>query len=44
MCFCNIITRYCQRSAAAHKVFGDCISINAIDQLRMTRKATKAVR
>jgi hypothetical protein len=35
---------YCQRSGAAHKVFGDCISVNAVDQLRMTRKATKAVR
>ena len=35
---------YCQRSVAAHKVFGDCISVNAVDQLRMTRKAAKAVR
>ena len=35
---------YCQRSVAAHKVFGDCISVNAVDQLRPTRKATKAVR
>ena len=34
---------YSQRSAAAHKSFGDCISVSTIDQLRTTRKSTKAV-
>ncbi len=34
---------YSQRSAVAHKSFGDCISVSTIDQLRTTRKATKAV-
>ena len=34
---------YSQRSAAAQKSFGDCISVSTIDQLRTTRKATKAV-
>jgi hypothetical protein len=35
---------YCQRSIATYKGYGDCISVNTVDQLRTTRKATKAVR
>jgi hypothetical protein len=34
---------YCQRSAACYKQFGDCISVNTVDQLRATRKNTKMV-
>jgi hypothetical protein len=34
---------YCQRSVASHKGYGDCISVNTVDQLRTTRKSTKAV-
>ncbi len=35
---------YCQRSVATYKGYGDCISVNTVDQLRSTRKAAKAVR
>lgn len=34
---------YCQRSVAVYKMFGDCLSVNTVDQLRATRKTNKAV-
>jgi hypothetical protein len=34
---------YCQRSVGAYKMFGDCLSVNTVDQLRTTRKTNKAV-